>query len=502
MNKYGYANMSKLANFGPVYLINLPDQTKRLHNIKKEFMKYGVTNYKVIEAVDGRKDDLRGIVHGAYPKLRPAEIGCLASHITAIKTWLEDSTEEYGIIMEDDCTFDTVQYWQWDWDYFMENMPKDADIIQLVMIKENNVKFHMHEKEKYNRKDVYPYAWSTACYIIKRSYAKNIVNTFLIDGKYEFAAGKYKDKPADVLLYNLGTAYSMPIFTHFVDTKNAINLDHQSFHKRSKNNIDSWWERNAKKYPKESFFDVKNGLQRKKQGNVDLVFNIFHVDGDTDSLKKRSILVQRATDKLLDNFDKIETPTIIIKNEEDVKNFFNGEDIKIDPLGWEKRGWRFGELGIWASNYSAWKKFAKSGREMLMLMEDDIVLDKEFNQKLSGYISELPDDWDFFTVYIPSYGNSRAKTQKKLLDVGKQNITKVYQSWSCLCYIVSKSGVEKLLKQVQEPVNGPIDHWLFYNEKLNGYSIKYGLNNICDIYDMDSTIQSGEYIDMSHIFNQ
>lgn len=502
MNKFGYLKMNKLENFGPVYLINLPDQTKRLHHIKKEFIRHGVTDYKIVEAVDGRTDDLKGIIYGDYPKLRPAEIGCLASHITAIRAWLEESDDEYGIIMEDDCSLDTVQYWQWDWNYFMDNVPKDADIIQLVMIKENNVKFSMHEKEKYNRNDFFSYAWSTACYVIKRSYAEQLVKTFYIDGKYEFAQGKYKSKPADVLLYNLGVAYSMPILTYFVDTKNAINLDHQSFHKRSKQNIDTWWETNAKKYPKESFFDVKNGLQRKKQGNIDLVFNIFHVDGDTDSLKKRRILVDRAIDKLLNNFDHIETPTIIIKNEEDVKNFFNNEEIKIDPLGWEKRGWRFGELGIWASNYSAWKKFAKTGREMLMLMEDDIVLDKNFNEKLSQYILELPDDWDFFTVYIPSYGNVRAKTHKKVLSIGKPNITKVYQSWSCLCYIVSKNGVNKLLDQVKEPVNGPIDHWLFYNDDLNGYSIKYGLENICDIYDMDSTIQSGEYIDMSHIFNR
>lgn len=491
-----------MKNFGPAYLINLPDQTKRLNHIKREFMSHGIDNYKIIEAVDGRNDDLRGIVYGDYPKLRPAEIGCLASHIKAIRTWLEESDDEYGIIMEDDCSLDTVQYWQWDWDYFINNIPPNADIIQLVMIKEGNVVFSLHEKERYNRKDFTSYAWSTACYVIKRSYAEMLVRTFYIDGKYEFAQGKYKSLPADVLLYNLGTAYSMPMLTYFVDTKNAINLDHQSFHKRSKDYIDTWWETKAKKYPKESFFDIKNGLQRKKEGDTDLVFNIFHVDGDSDSLQKRTKLVERATDKLLNNFTKIETPTIIIKNDEDVKKFFTNEDIKIDPLGWEKRGWKYGELGIWASNYSAWSKFAKSGHEMLMLMEDDIILEKDFNNKLVGYISELPDDWDFFTVYIPSYGNTRAKTHKKVLNVGKENITKVYQSWSCLCYIVSKNGAKKLLEQVKNPVNGPIDHWLFYNENLNGYALKYGTENICDIYDMDSTVQSSNYVDMTHLFNQ
>jgi GR25 family glycosyltransferase involved in LPS biosynthesis len=131
MSKYGFQRMDKLKNFGPVYLINLKSHDHRLKNAKQEFKKYGVTDYTVIEAVDGRKSDLSEIIDGKYPNLRSSEIGCMASHIKALKHWLDTSTSDYAIIMEDDFSFDTVEHWQWDWDYVVQNIPKNAEIVQL-----------------------------------------------------------------------------------------------------------------------------------------------------------------------------------------------------------------------------------------------------------------------------------------------------------------------------------------------------------------------------------
>lgn len=488
--------MSKLKNFSPLFIISLPDQVKRITNLKQELKEYKVKEYKIIDAVDGRNNDLKEIVYGEYPNLRSQEIGCVASHLKAIQEWINTSDSEYAIIMEDDCSLYTAQFWQWDWDYFMENIPNDADIIQLVMIKNSDVKFSLHEKEFYSKRTKHNYEWSTACYVIKRSYAMSVLETMIVDNKINFSAVKFQNKAADVLLYNLGKAYAMPAFTYFLDTKNAINSQHSDFHKRSKDQIDLWWKKYSSKYPKESFFDTKKGLQKQKENKIDLAFTVFHVDGETEVLKKRGILTKRATQQLTEDFTIINTPTILIKDYEDVKKFFKNEEIKIDPFGHSGDGWKFGELGVWASNYTAWKNFVNTDHDMLMLMEDDIVLNKNFNIKLKEYIRELPEEWDFFTVYIPSFGNIRYDVHKKSLDIGKENICKVYQSWSCLCYIVSKDGAKKLLDQVKQPVKSPIDHWLFYNENLNGYAIKLEKGNICDIYKLQSTIQSTEKYNM------
>lgn len=496
MNRCGLQRMGKLDNFGPVYLISLKDHKHRLTNAKKEFNKYGVTDYTVVEAVDGRKSDLSEIVEGKYPKLKPTEIGCLASHIKALNHWLTTSDSEYAIIMEDDFSFDTVEYWSWDWNYVVSKMPKSAEIVQLVMIKHEPVKFNLHKKMPFDANKKMQYSWSTACYFIKRSYAESLVKEHMVNNKYKFDNYGFRNQAADVILYNLGNAYSMPLFTHILDTKHAINKDHSDFHTKSQNFINAWWEKNGRLYPKEQFFDTNNGLIEKTT-KPKVCFKIFHEEKNNETLSVRDKLTKRAYDQLIINFDELDTPTIIIKDAQAVKDFYNKAKIKIYPKGHEDNGWKPGELGIWASNYTAWVNFSKSKYDSIMLMEDDIQLSKDFNKMIYKYIDELPEDWDVFTVYIPETGNIRYTANRKHLMVGKENICKVYQSWSCLCYVVSKSGAKKMIEDVKTPVSRPIDHYLFYHNDLNVYSIKMEKGNICNIYRTDSTVQTAKKQDMT-----
>ena len=197
------------------------------------------------------------------------------------------------------------------------------------------------------------------------------------------------------------------------------------------------------------------------------------------------------------DFVNFDTPTIMMKSLKDVKDFYKTANVKIDPKGFEGNGWKPGELGIWASNITAWQNFLKSKHDYVILMEDDIVLNKDFNKRLVGYLDELPEDWDIFTAYIPPTGNVRYGKNRKDLYIGKENVCKVYQSWSCLCYVVSKSGAKKLLEEIKNPVSSPIDHYLFYHKNLSVYTMKLERGNICDIYPTSSTVQSAKKQDMT-----
>jgi GR25 family glycosyltransferase involved in LPS biosynthesis len=496
MNRFGYQSMSKLKGFGPAYVINLKDHTHRLKSVKEQFKKYGVSDYTVIEAVDGRTCDLSDQISGKYPKLKPSEIGCMMSHIKTIKHWLDTSESDYAIIMEDDFSFDTVEYWSWDWEYVTQNLPKRWDIVQLIMIKNEPVKFSLHKKEKYNVNTRGSYEWSTACYIINRKYAESLVKDHMLEDKYVLKNYGLQNQAADVILYSLGEAYSMPLFTHILDPKNSINKNHEDFHSKSSNHINKWWATKAKLYSKEQFFNLNEGLNH-KVGQPNICFKIFHNEEDTPLMEKRNILTKRAITQLEKDFDSFDTPTIMMKNTDDIKSFYKDAKIKVDPKGWLGEGWKPGELGIWASNYTAWKNFSESTYDHIILMEDDIQLSKDFSQKLYEYIDELPEDWDVFTVYVPPTGNIRYKKDGKHLDIGKKNVCKVYQSWSCLCYVVSKSGAKKLLENVKTPVSRPIDHYLFYNDHLDVYAIKYNRANICNIYSTTSTVQHTKKQDMT-----
>jgi GR25 family glycosyltransferase involved in LPS biosynthesis len=492
--------MNNLNNFGPVYLINLKDHKHRRSSAISQFKKYGVVDYEIIEAVDGRNSDLSHIINGEYPKLKSSEIGCITSHIKALDHWLNTSDSEYAIIMEDDFSFDTVDYWPFDWEYIKNNIPSSADIVQLIIIKNEPISFNLHKKEKYSKNNKMTYEWSTACYLIKRSYAKKIVSLHYSDGKYILPNHGYANQAADVILYSLGNAYVMPLFTHILDPKNSINSDHNDFHTVSKNNIDYWWKNVAKKYKPEDLINLNNKVSSTKIIKSGC-FTIFHVEEDSKIMKKRNELTKSATKILEESFEKLETPTIIIKDLEQVKDFYKGSKIKIQPLGHFGTGWKPGELGIWASNYTAWENFANSDYEYIILMEDDIVLNKDFNSKITKYIKELPEDWDVFTAYTPPTGNIRYKKNKDSLLINKENICKVYQSWSCLCYVVSKKGAKKLLKEVKSSVKSPLDNYLFYHANLNVYAIKMDKGNICNIYQTKSTVQDGLRYDVTGYVN-
>ena len=100
----------KLKNIGPIYYLNLDDQPERKEYMEEQFQYWGIENYTRISAYDGREDDLGDIIKGRYPEsMSSGEIGCITSHLKAIKYWMETSDSPYAIIMEDDCNLDLVK---------------------------------------------------------------------------------------------------------------------------------------------------------------------------------------------------------------------------------------------------------------------------------------------------------------------------------------------------------------------------------------------------------
>ena len=52
----------KLKNFGPIYYLNLDDQTDRRQYMEDQFEYWQIENYERISAYDGREDDLGHII--------------------------------------------------------------------------------------------------------------------------------------------------------------------------------------------------------------------------------------------------------------------------------------------------------------------------------------------------------------------------------------------------------------------------------------------------------
>jgi hypothetical protein len=229
-----------LKDFGPIYVINLKSREDRLDHITKEFNKHNVKDYTIIEAVDGSSEDLSSLVDNidSIP-LSKNEIACSISHLKSIKHWLDTSTSEYAIIVEDDLTFETVDNWQWNWKEFLSKIDTYYDILQLSIINNYKVNTSLHYREIRDS--------SAACYVIKRSWAEKLVSKHIVEGKFIFSGKDRSRLVADGLIYNGAICLSFPLFTYSIDFDSSINQEHiNTFHTKSRNEVLDFWKTNPK----------------------------------------------------------------------------------------------------------------------------------------------------------------------------------------------------------------------------------------------------------------
>lgn len=222
---------------------------------------------------------------------------------------------------------------------------------------------------------------------------------------------------------------------------------------------------------------------------MNIAYKLFHLPRDHD----RNKLVENVHSNLLKDIKILDTDTIKISSYDEYINFRNKyPDFNIDINGYNldnKQGWRYGEVGIWASNWLAWKNFIESEYDYLILMEDDIVLYKNFLDNIKKHIAELPDQFDAFHAFCPESEDYKYSVG---LDIS-ENICLSYQDWSCACYIINKSGAKKMIELASRGISLPLD-WFMFRQKhfLNIYTVKPAIEEICTIIDIQSTFQTKE----------
>ena len=235
--------VDKLRNFGPIYCINLDDQPERWESIETQFKYWQLDNYTRISAYDGRDDDLSDILVGKYPTdMSGGEIGCTTSHLKAMKEFLKTDSP-YAIMMEDDCSLDLVQFWNFTWKDFYTSFPYDWDVVQIAIICTGDIHTRLHKR--------FVNDFSTACYVISRHHAEKLILHHCRGGytgkqTYKLDQGVKPRAVADDLIYNSGNTFAIPLLVYRYELGSSIHPNHiDAYHRGNYEALTNFWAQNG-----------------------------------------------------------------------------------------------------------------------------------------------------------------------------------------------------------------------------------------------------------------
>jgi GR25 family glycosyltransferase involved in LPS biosynthesis len=167
---------------------------------------------------------------------------------------------------------------------------------------------------------------------------------------------------------------------------------------------------------------------------------------------------------------RLGSPTMYLNTVEKPQKFIDeNPDYKVNTVhDYAQPGETFppssGVVGVWASNWLAYKAFLETDKEVLFIFEDDIVLSKNFKTITEAYMKELSPLWDFFSLFVP--GDSLFAYNPEEHEVYEEHICRSYQQWSCAGYAVNRRGAEKALNDVKtRGITAPID-WYIFNFRM------------------------------------
>ena len=242
--------MNKLDKFPKIYCASLFESEDRRKNFKNQFLKYNIEDINFLLSERQFEDDPS--VSGELTfLLNLGTIGATVSHLKMIKKWYDETNEPYAFFCEDDLSLQTVQYWNFNWNNFLIELPDNWDCIQLMCIGKNlnSIKFRRRYWDD----------WSVGAYLISRKYAKILIDSFISNEKFllEYPEEHYWAPLAENLIYYaprsvidqniLYNVYTFPFFVEaieFISTFHGKSLEekYKEDHLESHIEVLKWWK--------------------------------------------------------------------------------------------------------------------------------------------------------------------------------------------------------------------------------------------------------------------
>jgi tRNA G46 methylase TrmB len=250
--------VNKLKGFPRVNFVGIEESVERRENLIKQFSRYGIENLKphLFKRYQEYNHKLTGRFIG---DLHENSKGPTTSHIKTIKNWYDSTNEDYVFICEDDLSLEPVDYWDFTWEEFFNNLPQDWECVQLTWIRPDNKNIELRERLGDD--------WGAAAYLMKREYAKRIIDNYYInDNEFNLDIEGTNLIPIveNILFAGIGKVYNIPIFVEDVKNvkstyfgKDLIEINGQGeYHWDSYYWIISWWKN------KGQYIGIKNIIKK------------------------------------------------------------------------------------------------------------------------------------------------------------------------------------------------------------------------------------------------
>lgn len=234
-NKSAY----KLQGLPKVLWINLDRYTERREYMEGQFKYWEISDHHRIPGVDGRDDDPTTYLKGKVPSLmNPGEIGCVVSHLNAVKYFVEETDLDEIMIMEDDVDLNIASYWGFTWNDVRKRMPINFDACQFTIINPLSVFLTLHHR--------FINDFSAACYLLTRHHAEKILRMHKRGDRWKIDQNILPRAVSEDLILDSGKTYATPLFNYRLDLGSAIHTEHiDVFHKSSCTSLTQFWKSNG-----------------------------------------------------------------------------------------------------------------------------------------------------------------------------------------------------------------------------------------------------------------
>lgn len=235
---------SPLYGFNSVNTITMSESVKRYEYINSCLDDIGILNRAVHinDRFERIKDNI--LWYCSDSSICNAGMGVSVSHLASIRYWYDQTTEPYALFTEDDVDLSVAKFWKFRFQDVINRMPNDWEAIQLVRIR-NEPDYGGLQLRERQWND-----WGCAAFVVKREYAKKILDRNMDGNKYVLALGNYQPIVENIMFLGLGKVYNLPLFAeHIYDSVDSdlwdIERGVKNFHRDSSEYYTNLWKTNT-----------------------------------------------------------------------------------------------------------------------------------------------------------------------------------------------------------------------------------------------------------------